>query len=120
MFSVRAVLVVSVCILCAAMSPRGAGAVATAGQLYSPLDEQPLDGLLPQQDTLVGRLTFNSQSEPGTSGWELRRQGKAITLDVSAVQARAERLRGQRVRMEGHFVFAGLGRTFVVTRIRRA
>lgn len=83
-------------------------------------DEVPMDGLLPRHETIAGRLTFNPQSEPGTSGWELRRQGKAITLDVSAVQARAERLRGQRVRLEGSFVFAGLGRTFVVTRMRRA
>lgn len=115
----RAALVVLVSVLSVAAASPGAGAAAS-GRMYVPLDEQPMDGLLPQQETLAGRLTFNAQSEPGTSGWELRRQGKAITLDVSNVQARADRLLGQRVRMEGHFVFAGLGRTFIVTRIRRA
>lgn len=117
MLTLRVVLVVGTSVFCAAASAPGA---VSSGRSCALSDDQPLEGLLPQQDTLVGRLTFNAQSEPGTSGWELRRQGKAITLDVSAVQARAERLRGQRVRLEGSFVFAGLGRTFVVTRIRRA
>lgn len=118
MFTKRAVLVVAASVLCAAAMPLGAASSRPAASAM--LDEVPMDGLLPRHEAIAGRLTFNPQSEPGTSGWELRRQGKAITLDVSAVQARAERLRGQRVRMEGSFVFAGLGRTFVVTRIRRA
>ena len=120
MLSLRDVLVLAASVLSAAAIPRGAVAAGGSGPVLAPSDDQPMDGLLSRQEIIVGRLTFNSQSEPGTSGWELLRQGKTITLDTSHVSAHAERLRGKRVRVEGHYVFAGLGRTSIVTRLRRA
>ncbi len=83
-------------------------------------DGGPLTGMLPRQEEIVGRLTANQRPDAGTNGWELVRQGRTITLDVTNVQARADRLRGERVRIEGHFVFAGFGRAFIVLQIRRA
>lgn len=98
---------------------------AASGGFSCEVSEQTVaDGRLdqnePRQETITGRLVNIVPEQPGVAGWSLQRPQRLVALDVSNVLQRAQRLRGERVRLEGHYVNLGLGRTFIVTRIRRA
>jgi len=55
MLSLRVVLVLAASVLSAAAIPRGAVAAGGSGPVLAPSDDQPMDGLLPRQEVIVGR-----------------------------------------------------------------